>query len=107
LVVPPVTAAAVPTASPLSLSLSLPTLHFSLTDHCDNQLSCRLTPEAGKISLSKRTAEEELELFYWMGWELGNVHNGSKHAIENVKADLESRPKVKKFATLPWTVVPR
>jgi hypothetical protein len=42
-----------------------------------------------------------------MGWELGNVHNGSKHAIENVKADLESRPKVKKFATLPWTVVPR
>lgn len=52
----------------------------------------RLSPEAGRIALDKLSADEESELFYQMGWELGNVHLGSPHAIDNVRRDLHERP---------------
>eukprot|EP01098_Paradermamoeba_levis_P013643 TRINITY_DN6262_c0_g1_i1.p1 TRINITY_DN6262_c0_g1~~TRINITY_DN6262_c0_g1_i1.p1 ORF type:complete len:373 (+),score=107.49 TRINITY_DN6262_c0_g1_i1:174-1292(+) len=52
----------------------------------------RLSPDSSKIPLDKLALEEEQELVYYMGWEVANIHLGSKHAIENVLVDLKSRP---------------
>jgi len=54
----------------------------------------RLSPDSGRIEIDKITSiDEEAEIFYWMGFEVGNIHLGSpKHAVDNVRNDLKTRP---------------
>ena len=54
----------------------------------------RLAPDCSRIELSSLPKErDERRLLHAMGWEIANVHLGSKRVIDAVRRDLKARPK--------------
>jgi hypothetical protein len=52
----------------------------------------RLAPDCSRIELASLPCERDEErLLYCMGWETGNMHIGSRQAIDKVQRDLARR----------------
>ena len=50
----------------------------------------RLSPDCSRVEWQTIPSEQdELRLLYSMGWELGNIHLGSKDAVQKVRAHLK------------------
>jgi hypothetical protein len=58
-----------------------------------NWMVRRLSPDCSRVEWQTLPAEQdELRLLYSMGWELGNVHLGSKDAVRAVRRHLSRQP---------------
>ena len=54
----------------------------------------RLAPDCARIELAQLPAErDEAQLLRSMGWELGNIHLGTKESVDAILADLGHRPR--------------